>query len=408
MALQTANQFQLGTDFSRLGSGVQQGQQIANQFQIGQQNEQKLDATAEESRIMSVVQGASEIVNLPNDTAKLNALYKRKEQLIQQGKTTQDTDEAIGLFESGDSQGANGLIQSVVDMGVQTGRLKAPAGAAPGFTLGNQRFSANGDLIATGQENGGKTGLASAKTEIFDNGTTISVLPSGETQVTNPAGIIVDGEDRTKVLTTARQEQIDFSSKKAAATASGSAEGEASKAGLVAKAKAKIASAVSLATADAKQRGETLTDLSRLNASLPGLLEVVGELKTLAPLATSTIAGNIFDFGVKESGFGSTKGADAKSKFIAIIANQVLPLLKPTFGSAFTVAEGESLKATMGDPDVSPDQKIEQLNAFIEGKQRAIQSAERELGLSVTPLTELSDEDLAAQIQAARSAQGVK
>ena len=38
MALQTANQFQLGTDFSRLGSGIQQGQQIANQFQLGQQN----------------------------------------------------------------------------------------------------------------------------------------------------------------------------------------------------------------------------------------------------------------------------------------------------------------------------------------------------------------------------------
>lgn len=39
MTLQTANQFQLGTDFSRLGSGIQQGQQIANQFQIGKQNE---------------------------------------------------------------------------------------------------------------------------------------------------------------------------------------------------------------------------------------------------------------------------------------------------------------------------------------------------------------------------------
>ena len=127
MALQTANQFQLGTDFSRLGSGIQQGQQIANQFQIGQQNEQKLDDTAEESRIMSVVQGASEIVNLPDDASKLNALYNRKQKLIQQGKPTQDTDEVIGMFEAGDSKGANGLIQSVVDMGVQTGRLKAPA-----------------------------------------------------------------------------------------------------------------------------------------------------------------------------------------------------------------------------------------------------------------------------------------
>ena len=126
MALQTANQFQLGTDFSRLGSGVQQGQQIANQFQIGKQNEQKLEANAEESRIMSVVQGASEIVNLPDDASKLNALYNRKQQLIQQGKPTQDTDEVIGLFEAGDIKGANGLIQGAVNMGIQTGRLKAP------------------------------------------------------------------------------------------------------------------------------------------------------------------------------------------------------------------------------------------------------------------------------------------
>ena len=37
MALQTVNQFDIGTDFSQLGRGFQQGQQIASQFQQGQQ-----------------------------------------------------------------------------------------------------------------------------------------------------------------------------------------------------------------------------------------------------------------------------------------------------------------------------------------------------------------------------------
>ena len=37
MALQTVNQFDIGTKFSNLGSGFQQGQQIASQFQQGQQ-----------------------------------------------------------------------------------------------------------------------------------------------------------------------------------------------------------------------------------------------------------------------------------------------------------------------------------------------------------------------------------
>ena len=39
MALQTVNQFDIGTKFSNLGTGFAQGQQMANQFQQGQQRE---------------------------------------------------------------------------------------------------------------------------------------------------------------------------------------------------------------------------------------------------------------------------------------------------------------------------------------------------------------------------------
>ena len=170
----------------------------------------------------------------------------------------------------------------------------------------------------------------------------------------------------------------------------GAAIGEAKQANIVAKAKSTIAKAVQAATIDAKSKGETLSELNKANASLPGLKSVVDELKNLAPLATSTISGNGFDFMAKEFGFGATKGATAKANFVSVINNQVLPLLKQTFGAAFTKAEGDELKKTMGDPDASPEEKIVQLNSFIEGKYREIQAKERELGQEVTPTEELA------------------
>ncbi len=144
--------------------------------------------------------------------------------------------------------------------------------------------------------------------------------------------------------------------------------------------KPRIASAVKVAEKEATERGEALTDLARMEASLPGVQEVVDELLVLSDIATSTLGGRAFDIAAKESGFGSTKGADARAKMIAIVDNQVLPLLKETFGAAFTVQEGENLKASLVDPDASPTQKREQLNAFIAQKERNLRTKQTQLG----------------------------
>ncbi len=138
--------------------------------------------------------------------------------------------------------------------------------------------------------------------------------------------------------------------------------------------KPEIAKAVKLAEKEATERGEVLTDISRMEASLPGIREAVSELVELSSIATSTLGGRAFDFALKESGFGSTRGANARAKLIAIVDNQVLPLLKETFGSAFTVQEGENLKASLVDPNASPSQKKEQLEAFITQKERNIKT----------------------------------
>lgn len=145
--------------------------------------------------------------------------------------------------------------------------------------------------------------------------------------------------------------------------------------------KPQITKAVKLAEKKAAERGEVLTDLARMEASLPGVKEAVGQLIELSNVATSTLGGRAFDFLIKESGFGSTKGADARAKLVAIVDNQVLPLLKETFGAAFTVQEGENLKASLVDPDASPSQKKQQLEAFLAQKERNIRTKQTQLNL---------------------------
>jgi hypothetical protein len=140
-----------------------------------------------------------------------------------------------------------------------------------------------------------------------------------------------------------------------------------------------IQSAIATATKEAESRGESLSKLGRLNAALPGLQEVTSQLRELSEISTSTMGGRFFDKMVQETGFGSTKGGTARSKLISIVNNQVLPLLKETFGGAMSEKEGERLIATMGDPDATHDSRMGALDAFIAQKAREIQGINREL-----------------------------
>lgn len=155
-----------------------------------------------------------------------------------------------------------------------------------------------------------------------------------------------------------------------------------------------IAKAVTIARKKAEAQGDAFTDLARSQAALPGLKDTVAQLKDLALIATSTMSGRVFDTVRKEIGFGPSKGKTARTKFIAIINNQVLPLLKLTFGGSFSVQEGQELKATMGDPDSSPEEKLAQLDAFIAQKERDIATKSLELGSFGGDLNDLSDNDL--------------
>ena len=90
-----------------------------------------------------------------------------------------------------------------------------------------------------------------------------------------------------------------------------------------------------------------------------------------------------------------TEGALARAEYIAKVDNEILPLLRETFGAQFTQKEGESLKVTLGDPDKSPEEKDAVLRSFIKTKREQVKTLQRRTatasaaGLSDTEQQEL-------------------
>jgi len=137
--------------------------------------------------------------------------------------------------------------------------------------------------------------------------------------------------------------------------------------------------------------GEAKTKLETLKANLPRLKTVVKQLSKLGKKATYTYLGQGLDFAGRQAGI-TTEGAIARKEYISKVDNEILPLLKQTFGAAFTVKEGESLKATLGDPNASPEEKDAVLRSFIDSKNAQIETMQRRAG--EVPRESLNIQDL--------------
>lgn len=127
-----------------------------------------------------------------------------------------------------------------------------------------------------------------------------------------------------------------------------------------------IAEGTAAGKADVVRTGE----IAEMERNMPGLMVVVDELYALADVATYTMAGVARDELAKQAGLEPGEGAIARARYIATVDNQVLPLLRQTFGAAFTAKEGDTLRQTLGDPSKSPAEKKAVLDAFIAQKQR--------------------------------------
>lgn len=140
------------------------------------------------------------------------------------------------------------------------------------------------------------------------------------------------------------------------------------------------------ATVLGTEQGTAEALLKSSNAKLPELINTVTELNELGKKATYTEAGKLKDTVVRQSGAGATEGAIARADYMAKVDNQVLPLLRDTFGAAFTQKEGDTLRATLGDVDKSPEEKTALLQSFIDQKVASIQSLQRQTGAPVADI----------------------
>ena len=122
-----------------------------------------------------------------------------------------------------------------------------------------------------------------------------------------------------------------------------------------------------------KGQGEAVEAYRSMSSKMPGLEEVVTKLDALAEKATYTQSGQALDAVRREIGMDPRESAVARAEYIAMVDNQVLPLLRDTFGAAFTEKEGATLRATLGNPDASPKEKKAILQAFIEQKRRNVE-----------------------------------
>lgn len=129
---------------------------------------------------------------------------------------------------------------------------------------------------------------------------------------------------------------------------------------------------------EAKKLSTARSEYRSMKSKLPEVMKTADKLSELGKKASFTLQDRSRDYLLRQMG-KSSPGGIARSQYEATVNNQILPLLKDTFGAQFTAQEGESLKATLGDVNKTPEEKDAVLRAFIEQKVASIESKEREL-----------------------------
>lgn len=154
-----------------------------------------------------------------------------------------------------------------------------------------------------------------------------------------------------------------------------------------------------MGSAEGKAAGEAAGSFRSIESKMPGLEAVVERLGELAETATYTYAGQGVDMARRQLGMEPREAAVARTEYQAMVDNQVLPMLRDTFGAAFTVKEGETLRATLGDLNKSPTERKAILRAFIEQKRRDLEALGRQSGMQGTaPAPSMVEPDVNALI----------
>jgi hypothetical protein len=131
---------------------------------------------------------------------------------------------------------------------------------------------------------------------------------------------------------------------------------------------------------EAKNVAETQQKAKALEANMPAFEEMAKQLNEVGKDSTYTLAGQGYDWVIRNLGLGATKGAEARERYKQIVNNELLPKLRETFGGQLSDAERENLLATLGNVDLTPQEREQAVKSFVESKKRQLEGYKRQLG----------------------------
>lgn len=272
--------------------------------------------------ILSIALGADQALNIQDPFERQAFLADRKNEVEARGGNASETDFLIGLPHEEQTQALEGLVE--------VGRNFAGYGGGSGAGLGTDaRFF--GDLTKD---------LSDEDRDIARR-VKLGLSPRAGT-VTGTERIVEDDDLANKV--------IDFEGDKSGSKEKAKLTQQLEIGPMIAEAKAK-------AGVVGKDRGEDIVKLDFLDANMPNIETTVEKLNELNKIATYTTGGLMVDAGFRQMGWKVPEGATARAQAKSLIDTTILPLLKPTFGAAFTENEGNKLLDTWGDQNASPEEK---------------------------------------------------
>ena len=356
---------------------VQQGE--LTDLEIAGKRIENMDAR-QQQRLKSSVIGAAQLdgfLQSGNIEGARSFLTRRRQELGQriaagENVDTAETDEALQLLDS-DIEQLKQTTSDALEFGKQTGILKRPGG-----TRGLPADVVFADEL-------GKARDAGDNQRVQDLLLAKKALEKGQT--VDDQGNIIAARGATTAAT-------ELSEAKETGTQQAKLKLEPS-----------VVQAKEIAKKVGTAEGVNIVELNERIAGLPRLETIVNELSDLGRVATFTTVGKARDATRRQLGLDVGVGAIARKEYISKVANEILPLLRQTFGAAFTEREGDSLKATLGDPDASPQEKDAVLKSFIATKQAQIETLKSQVpqeGISILPEEPSTGElsaDEAAELQ---------
>lgn len=288
--LQTVNQFQVQPDISgAITQGLQTGQQFAQNSQQSTIRANQFDQVkAQQARdekvrmVKSVANAAVKVQNLPDTASKSAFLTSRVQEINERGGDSKDTQEALDLYNAGDIEAGDALINSVVKTARETGFLQASSGDRGTQTASKRDFATFQQLQATADETQDPNDISAAK------------------QFGRQAGFVRSTEQEKADI------KVDESTRKEVAKAN------------VARRQGYIDNGI--------QAADTTANLRR-------------SIDLLETVAT----GGFDNVALKAKQLFGIEGAD-ELELSTNLGKNVLAQLKPIFGAAFTAKEGEELK----------------------------------------------------------------